>query len=450
MNLSRLIGNGASSRVMKALGVFGGVQMLSIVLGVVRMKIVVLCLGAAGVGLFAVYNSIISLMTVLSQMNLRTTAVREIAHLDTEAARLRMAHVVSRWGLWLGLAGMIVTIMAAPLFSQYSFHNYSYAGWIALLAISLLFLSLNNGDQAVLQTTDRLRELARAQVWGVAGGVVVTSLSVWWLGEDGIVPSFIAGSLLMWLSAKYFLRHDPRIQTTAREAFRAGMPMIRLGAFMTLAGVVGEACNYIFISWLKGHGGIEEVGFYQSGFTVMNRYVGMAFTAVGVEFYPRISRVVTSQKRLTAFLNHEVRLLTLIIGALLVVFALCAPLIIDILYSRDFRVALPYIYCGLPGLALKALPFCLSFTLLARGNGKGYVISETVCCVALLGLQILLYSHSGLAGLGVASSLENVVYLLILLPLCRIRINLKVILTVLGTVTAITALTFALINSLIP
>ena len=71
--------NAISRGIFKAMGIFGGTQMLTIICSIVRNKLVSVWLGPSGMGLFGLYNSAIDMINVFSNMGLRTSSVRDIS-----------------------------------------------------------------------------------------------------------------------------------------------------------------------------------------------------------------------------------------------------------------------------------------------------------------------------------------------------------------------------------
>ncbi|MGN1265602.1 MAG: hypothetical protein ACI4UL_07275 [Muribaculaceae bacterium] len=63
--------NGISRMVIKAMGIFGGVQMVNIVCSIVRTKLVSLWLGPAGVGLFGLWNAALDMINTGSNLGIR-------------------------------------------------------------------------------------------------------------------------------------------------------------------------------------------------------------------------------------------------------------------------------------------------------------------------------------------------------------------------------------------
>ena len=64
----------------------------------------------------------------------------------------------------------------------------------------------------------------------------------------------------------------------------------------------------------------------------------------------------------------------------------------------------------MPGVVFKAISWSLGFILLAKGEGKLFLITELVSDVTSIIINILLYLNMGLEGLGIAYTLNFVIY----------------------------------------
>ncbi len=113
--------SGLSGRVVKALGLFSGTQMLTILCSVVRTKFVALWIGTLGVGVFGILNSLIEMICTLSRLGLDTSTVRDISKAAYSDDRDRLTYIVTivrRWGWILGIAGALLMVIAAPWLSD--------------------------------------------------------------------------------------------------------------------------------------------------------------------------------------------------------------------------------------------------------------------------------------------------------------------------------------------
>ena len=67
------------THILKYTGLFGGVQGINILVGLVRNKLVALILGTMGMGLLALYSSTIKLVGDSTNLGLAIIAVRDIS-----------------------------------------------------------------------------------------------------------------------------------------------------------------------------------------------------------------------------------------------------------------------------------------------------------------------------------------------------------------------------------
>lgn len=390
--------SGLSRGVIKAMSLFGSLQVLTILCSIIRVKFTALWIGATGVGLFAIFNSAFTLISTLTQLNLRSTSVREIAATRPEL-RSAISATVRRLGWMLGLAGAVVMLAASPIFSLRTFGGLSHTTLFAALAIAVLFTSAAAAEQGVMQGHGDLRRLARATLWANIAGLAASLPLIYLLGEQGVIPSIIAYALAAYCATR-ILRRRPATPGSRPTALREGFPMLRLGLLMTLAAAFTELLAYLLIAWINTRGDTAEVGIFQAGYTMVNRYVGMVFTAIGMEFYPRLATVVASQRRQQVFVSHEMIMLLIVLVPLTICFIPFVGLAVRLLYSTQFLDAVPYVILALPGMVARIGVWCQSMVILARGDGRLYIITEALSDLLTLAIALVCYSHWGIPGLG--------------------------------------------------
>ena len=180
--------NKTSSIVIRAMGLFGSLQMLNILCGVIRIKIIALLLGTVGVGLFAIFNSALTMISAVTQLGLRESAVRTIASASDPEERDGRVITTRRWGFLLGLFGMAVTLVLSPVLSITAFGDLTHTWLYMLLAIPVLLLAGSASEVAILQGTGRLRHMARASVTGALTGLLLGVPAVYFLRLHSILP----------------------------------------------------------------------------------------------------------------------------------------------------------------------------------------------------------------------------------------------------------------------
>ena len=403
-----------SRMAMKAMGLFGGVQVVGILCSIIRTKLVAMWIGPVGIGLFGLFNNALEMISTGTNLGIRSSSVRDISQaLDQRDSSLvaRIVTVVRKWSLWLGLAGALITLTLAPLLSQVTFGDTTHIWGFVALSVAVLLQALTNGEYAVLQGTARLKRLASVTLWGTVVGLGVSIPLFYYLGERSILPSIIAYALALAVFAWVFRNRDyPPAAVSRRETIDLGKGFVRLGIYMTLGNFATILASYAFNAWLNVNAGTDQVGFYQAGYTLINKYTGLILTALGMEYYPRLSKVADSPKRLHAYVSQEINVAIAIMAPVVALFILLRELVVWILYTPEFNVILTFVSWGMIGTVMRTLSWCLAFTILAKGDGKTYLWTEVASAVINLVLNILFYRWWGLTGLGVAFLVSYILY----------------------------------------
>lgn len=406
-----------SRSIVKAMGMFGSLQVFNILCSVIRTKFVALWIGPVGVGLFAIFNSAIELVSNISNMGMRTSSIRNISQETDNLSRLiRVCAAVRRWAWMLGLLGAVAMACLSPVLSQMTFGDGSHNGGFIVLSIAVLANALTSGEHSILQGTSMLRRLAKASLYGSFLGLLLSVPLFYYLGEDSIIPSILSYSLSI-LFFSYLMRNkDVSLRDgtlSMKDAMAIGKDFLKLGAFITICDIVSQITNYAFISYLNHAGGTSSVGYYQAGYTLISRYTGLIFSALSVEYYPRLAKIAHSNIKTNVFVSKELNIMLMLLTPIMVGFILFRRVIIGILYTEDFYEIETFISIGMVGMIFRAVSWCMAYVILAKGRGKLYFITETLSTAIFLLLYILAYHNMGIDGFGYAFMLWYAAYAVI-------------------------------------
>lgn len=405
-----------SRRVLKVVSLFSGLQIFNILCSVVKMKLVAVWLHAVGVGLFGIYQTAIDTIATLTDLGLRQSTTRDVAKAANMPSMLaRLAVVVRRWSVMSGLLGAVVISGFAPLLGKIFFGSPSHCWGFVILSASMFLNSVVNGEQALLQGVGQLRNLAKGSLWGSVAGLAVSIPMFYFLGEKSVVLSIVAYSVAV-AGFTLLFRYRPQKKSESlglKEIWNNGKGFARLGICIAIATFITNLSRMALLAVLTDMSDLATVGYFQAGDTLVTRYIGLVFTAVGVEFYPRLSAYASSDKRVRLFVNHEIQLILLALTPVILLFLLFRGVIVEILYTSDFSVILTFISLAAVGCIFKVLSSCMAFCIIARGEGKMYVLTEGVDAVIGLALCLTGYFFWGLAGIGAAYILWNISYALI-------------------------------------
>ena len=401
--------------IVKGTSLFGGVQVFQILISIIRAKVVAVLLGPVGVGIQGLFVSGTQLIRSFTSFGLVQSAVRDVssAHASNNQDRISRTVTVLRKLVWItGLLGMIAVIVLSPVLSKTSFGNTQYTVSFVFLSVILLFDQLANGQSVILQGTRKLKYLAKSSVVGASIGLLVSIPLFYFFREKGIVPALILNSVTVYLLARYFANKVPIQSVTVpiKEVFKEGRQMLVMGVAMSLTSILSSASAYVLRGFISNTGGEVEIGLFHAGFAIINTYVGMVFTAMSTDYYPRLAGVHEDNEKCRQLVNQQGEVGSLLLTPLLVICIAFMPIVIRILYSEEFLAANNYILWAVPGMMFKLASWIISFQFVAKGESKLFMINELSASLYMLLLNMLGYHLFGLSGVGASFSLGFLIY----------------------------------------
>lgn len=403
--------------IMKATSLFGGVQFFNIIIAIGRSKIIAVLLGPSGMGIVGLLTSTMGLVGSLTNFGLGTSAIRDIAAANDSGNQNRINKVVTvfRRLVWVtGLLGVAVTFISAPWLSQLTFGNKQYTLAFRWLACSLLFNQLTSGQNVLLQGMRKLKYLAKANMLGSFIGLLVSVPLYYYYRVDGIVPAILLTSLFL-LGITWYFAKKIKIEgaeVTPTETFFEGKGMLNMGFMLSLSGLITAGASYIVSIYISKTGSLADVGLYNAGFAIIGTYVGLVFTAMSTDYYPRLSGVAHDNNKGNLLINQQAEIALLILSPILAVFLIFINWAVILLYSSEFTPVNGLIQLAALGMYFKAASWSIGYILLAKGESLTFFWSELAANVYMLLFNILGYKYFGLTGMGF-SFLVSYVFVLI-------------------------------------
>ena len=412
--------------IFKATSLFGGVQVYQILIGIIKQKFVAILLGTAGMGIQGLFQSALHMVQGFTSMGLAQSAVRDVseAHGADDLHRIGRTVAIVRKLVWgTGLLGMLATILLSPILSKTSFGDYNYIVPFIILSVTLLLDQICVGQKVLLQGMRRLKDLAKASAIGVTVGLFASVPLYYYMGVDGIIPALIVTSLTALLLSWYYSRRIEieKVKVSTHEAMRGGGVMLKLGVAMSINAVIGTAFAFILRAFIREHGGMEEVGLFTAGFAIMNTYVGMVFSAMSTDYYPRLSSVNKNNGKCKDIINQQGEIAVLILAPIIISCIILMPFLLRLIYSEEFLPANDYISWAILGLMFKAVSFVIAYIFLAKAESKLFIVNETITKIYALLLELAGYYLYGLTGLGIAFLITYFTYSLQVYLIARKR-----------------------------
>lgn len=415
-------------QILKATSIFGGVQVINIVISIIRSKFIAVLLGPVGIGIAGMLTATTGIISGLTNFGLGTSAVRDISSAYESGNTKRIAivaRVLNRWVWITGLLGMALTLVLSPLLSFLSFGNYNYTFAFMALSITLLISQLNSGQLVILQGSRKISFLAKANLAGSIIGLFTTIPLYYIWGIDGIVPALVISAFVS-LFISYYFRKKIEIEKISVSKIRSiaeGKKMLKVGFSISITGFITLAAAYFVRLFITHHGSLSDLGLYNSGFLIISTYVGLIFTAMATDYYPRLSGVAHDNGLCRKAINEQTDIAILILAPILIAFLVFVKWVVVILYSDKFIEINEMIQWAALGMMFKAVSWSIAFVFLAKGASKLFFWNELITNLYLLGLNLVGYYYWGLTGLGISFTVSYLLYMLQVYMVSKIKFN---------------------------
>ncbi|MCR4852397.1 MAG: oligosaccharide flippase family protein [Prevotella sp.] len=411
--------------ILKYTSLFGGIQGLNMLIGLVRNKLVAIILGPQGMGLISLFNTSVKLISDSTNLGLSMSAVKNLSEAYESGDEERLKHmmvVIRMWSLLTALVGVFFAFALSPLLNNWTFNWGDHTLHFVLLSPIVGMMAITGGEMAILKATRHLRRLAVISVFNVLLALF-TSVPIYYLmGERGIVPSLVVIALSQMLLTIYqsFRLYPYRIQFS-RQGLSDGMDMVRLGIAFVLAGVMGSGADFIIRSFLNNVASLDEVGLYNAGYMMTMVYAGMVFSAMETDYFPRLSAVNNDSDLCRLTVNRQIEVSLLLIAPMLVAFIVAIPILLPLLYSRQFLPAIGMVQVMSLALYFRALKLPLSYIPLAKGDSWSYLFLEMLYDILIVVMVIVLFRSYGLLGAGIAITATGILEYGLLLIYTRVK-----------------------------
>lgn len=406
-------------QIFKANTIFGGVQVINILISLVRGKVLAILIGTAGMGLNGLLMSNLNLIKIISGLGLEQSAVRDlsIAHgTGNDQTISRIYTIFKRW-VWISaIIGIVVTISFSPLLSKFAFKDTTHTWSYIWLSTTFLFTALTGGIYTLLRGTRRIELLAKANVFGAVAGLVAVIPIFYFMKIRGVVPAIIVSSIVSYVISIYF-KNKVSIKTTSigwRETLAEGKGMVFLGISLSVSALFTSTSEYVLSIFITQNGSLSDLGVYNAGLSIINGYVGMIFTAIAIDFFPRLSAVINEKEKWEEIVFQQSELVMIILGPLLILLLATAPVLIRVLLSIEFTSAIDFIILSALAIPLKALIWVQGYIIIAKGQNKLFIITEVVASIFFLLISMLLFSLYSIKGLGISMIISYIFSLIML------------------------------------
>ena len=402
--------------IFRATAILSGSSVISILLGLVSAKVMATVLEPAGYGYYGLLQSFVGLTSLVVGMGMATGLVRQGAGPVKRGDEKEIANL--RAGAWLLLGGLSVSafvVLAAfrSTLSRWTLGTSDHANTILWMAVALAFTAAANVQTGTLNAYHRVESLAKYGVANaVVGGVLSIPVILIWRAQ-GVVPAIIAGAIASWAVSRYLLHREvgsPRFRPQLQEVLKAARSLLRFGAPFTASALVGTGVQLALPIVVLHLLSAESVGYYRAAAAISVGYLGFLVTAMGQDYYPRVSAVRDQPRELVKLINEQHRLVMILAVPMILGTLALVPYLVPLVYSLKFHPTVEILEWQLIGDIFKFSSWTMAYAVLARCGSAAYLLTESIGGLAAILTTWLAVHWFGLSGLGISFLMTYVVY----------------------------------------
>ncbi len=422
--------------IFKSTFLFSFVQIVRLLAGIIRNKVAAVILGPSGMGIIGVYNTTINFIKTGAGLGVSQSAVRDVSEANGCGDRNRFSRTISLTSkiVWFtALFGLVVTIVLSPLLSQWGFGNKGYTLAFIVLSLAVAADIFVDNQLAILKGMRQLRSLAKASILGSLAALVTGVPLFYFLGEEGIVPSIIISAFAAMFVSMYYVRkvsYD-KVRLSVKEVYYEGKSMLTMGISLMIVSFLSVVFDYIIIAFIRSHGGLDIIGIYTAGSTIITSYFGIVINAMTTDYYPRISAINKDNTKLQEAVNQQSEVGLILVFPLAIFFLFLTRFVLNILYSKEFYAAVEYTDFAMLGTIIMICSNSMGMILLAKQKPKIFLVSVIGQRVLSLAVFLGLFSLWGLRGLGIAYFIQGLVHLVVVMSIMgkcyHIHFDMKVL-----------------------
>lgn len=403
-------------KIFKTSAMTGAMSIVTMVAALLRGKVMAMCLGPAGVGLSGILNQVVALESQVLALGLPTVVVKSVAGADVEA-RPKVESVIARLALALGVFGLVLGLVLSPLVAVATFKSFEHLPLVIAASLAVPAAILTSIWCAVIQGRGEVGFLARSQAAFAVVSALVALPLIWYGGLAGLGVSVVLAALIpvagLWSRRPRHLTAASDDKGIRDSLVRAGLSII---ATIAIAQVAAYATRMVVVNQL----GVFEAGLYQAALAVSGGLPGFVFSAMALDYYPRISAAKDGEE-MVRVTNMQVQASMVIATPLFVGMIVFGGQLLDFYYTEEFLGATELMAWMTASVAFRVISWPAGYWLVAKATPKEYLLIEGPAALLAPLVTIGLLPLAGLAGAGLAMVLSALVYALVIITFMRRR-----------------------------
>ena len=414
-------------QILRSSSIIGGASVINILIGLVRTKVAALVLGPAGIGLIGLLSNLMATAATVAAVGSGVVGTRQIAaaNASSDTRSLRISRRALFWGtLVLAIVGSFLFWGLRKILAMHVLGDASLSGTVGWLSLGVCLSVAAGSQSALLNGMRQIGDLARASVFSALLATVVGVPVLLRWRDEGLLAYLLLTPISTFLVGYWYTSRLPRLSHAPlvwSELRREWASLARLGMPVMLAGLIALVGQLLIRTNVQHSLGLDALGHFEAAWVISMTYAGFVLRAMGTDFYPRLTAVIHDSEAANRLVNEQSEAALMLAGPVLLAMLGLVPWVVPLLYSNEFADTANILRWQILGDVFKVACFPLGYIILAAGEGRNFLLSDTVSMGAFVLGVVVGIPTFGLPATGAAFLLMYVVNLSIVFWLAHRR-----------------------------
>lgn len=354
-------------------------QSLSIVAGLISIKVVSVKIGPEGMAMMGQYLNSTAILSLLATGAIGTGVVKYLAEYQNDKEKqLKVIATAFRITLVSTAIIALVGLLFSAFFSKTAFKTSEYASVYMLWAIFLIFTSFSTLFSSVLNGLKLIPYLTIVNITGTIAGLIITIILAYSYGVFGVLIAANFTGLILFLVHLFFFNKYRwfSVKDLALPGDKKiGRLLFGFVLMSVTSGILAPSIQLFVRDRIIEKFSFEEAGYWQSVTRISDYYLSFITTVIGVYYLPRLSEIKNNNE-LRSEIGKMFKIVLPVIAITSFVIWLCRFIIIHLLLTPRFLPSAELYGVQFIGDFFKITGWLLAYVMLARALKYQFIISE--------------------------------------------------------------------------
>jgi O-antigen/teichoic acid export membrane protein len=373
-----------------------------IIAGILITKFIAVHIGPQGMALIGNLRNFLSAIQSIAISGLYNGVVKFISQVKTNTLELtKTLSTVFYFGFFSSMLIAFLGYYNAEFINDLIFStNYNYKYVVETLAIVLPFYALNMFAFSIMNGFSKYKILLIINIISQVLGLLVTLLLIWQENIDGALVAVVITPALNLLITVVGIAFRQNLMSSLKITDISFLILNKLSPYMIMALVSAIALPIVMIiirNYLISEIGIKAAGYWTAMTRVSDYYLMFINSLMTLYILPRFAEITTRRAFRKEVFSFYKTIMPIFVGLLIVIY-FSRSLLINVLFTEDFRAVEDLFGYQLLGDFVRVLSMVIAYQLLAKKMFVHFIVLEVFLFVIMYFSSVYLIDIFGLKG----------------------------------------------------